>query len=637
MSAQYLASEILSQIFILLPENSVYQCMLVCKTWNTSATIQFFSTLKLGGKNNYPLTLLAANLKNGYLGFFKYGYLVKNLIIEGPFEEFKDPLIFFSLIMCLPYLKSIDISRCSRRSFILENLQVFSNDLDLKYIQDVVVFPPNRLLLTDLTISLEYYSTCYKFRETVTCLRLHDVENGYVMENGEFKSFPDILLHFKQLTSLYIDDHPCPVEKEKRVEYQLPVILKTCPKLTDLRICRPDFIPRIGSLTSLLKTHPGSGFDGINLKRLSLNFSILDASLMQYILTSIDTSKMISFTFKKIQYDTFNEIANNKILFLKFISHTSLAQNFHFEIESRTFGAQYHRRIPYDPPKLHRVFWKMVQDLYYTRKLKRIDINIHLLPETQIHPLAYPKISCGLHITDNKLKFHQHISFKDFFDGREHGEIMSSLFNRYIANKTTTIEFCVQDRQFLEILFFVMTKLPNIEKLILKDPEKSPRSMIECYINHKSNINTYLDTHQLFSSVSIEGIDIKETTFSEIRHVIRNVEALRIRDCRLSTIEGCICFDERVLALDLTELKFLKSIALNLEVMTNEFDLATYLFKRVHTNGRLICKTYYTSHKLNGKHKFRLQKHMFNKELPEHPDGLVIIVSFCSDLSIIYL
>ncbi|GAA5815741.1 hypothetical protein MFLAVUS_009255 [Mucor flavus] len=639
MSAQYLASEILSQILILLPESTVYQCMLVCKSWNTSATIRYFNTLRLGGERDYPLPVLAYNLKNGYLGFFKYGYLVKNLIIEGPFEEFKDPLDFFSLMMCLPYLKTIDISQCSQRSVILQGLRLFSKDFNLLNIEDIMICKATRETLPESNTSLEYYRTCYIFRETMTCLRLHDVENDYVMDNGDLKKIPDLLLPFKRLTSLYIDNHHCPVEKEKRIEYQLPLILKACPELTDVRICRPSFIPWTGPLTSLPKSSPGSKFDGVNLKKLSLTFSILEESLMQYILTSIDTSKLVLFTLKKIKYDTFNEITNKKPLFLKFIRHASLAQTFHFELESRHESGI--PSLPSGSSNFHHVFWKMVQDLYRTRKLKSIFMDIHLLPDPQIHPLEYPKISCGVHIEDNKLRFHQRLPFMDFFEGRKCGEITTPLFNRYVADKTTSIEFCVDVGRFSEVLLFAATKLPNLKKLVLKDPESSPRRVIECYVNHKSNIDTGdLETRELFSSVSIEGMSINDPIFSEISRFIPKIESLRLRDCRLPTATGILkrgdFYRDKVYEFDLTKMKSLKRLILKLE-FTYQFDQVTYLFKRFRESGLLIDKTYYMSHKVDGRHKFRVQNLKYNKELPKNPDGLVVIISFCLGVTNLYL
>ncbi|KAI9268471.1 hypothetical protein EDC94DRAFT_582000 [Helicostylum pulchrum] len=633
MSAQHLASEILSQILILLPESTVYQCMLVSKCWNTSATIRFFNTLKLGGENDFPLTALATNLKNNHLGFFKYGFLVKNLIIEGPFEEFKNSLDFSSLMMCLPSIKSIDISRCSQRSVVLENLRIFAPNYDLKNIEDIVTFETTRSALSEPNISLDYFSTCYAFRETMTSLWLHDVENGYVMSNGDLKVFPDLLLPFKQLTSLNIDNHHCPVEKEKRIEYQLPGILKACPKLTDLRIYRPNFIPWTGPLTSLLKSSPDSEFDSMNLKKLSLTFSILEESLMQYILTSIDTSKLVLFTLIKIKYDAFNEIENNRTLFLKFIRHASLAQTFHFELESRPESGT--PSLPNGPSKLHHIIWKMAQDLHYTRKLKNIFMDIHLLPDSQIHPLESPKISCGVHIEGTRLVLYQRISFTDFFETRKNGEIKSHLANKYISDRTISIEFCVDAGRFSEVLLFATSTLPYLKRLILKDPDSLPTRVIECNINR----DTDLDTGKLLSSVIVEGMNIKDPIFLEIRRFIPNIGSLQLRNCHLPTLKGVLrggdLHRDKVYKFDLTKMHYLKCLAFKLE-FTYQFDQVTYLFKRFHANGHLADKTYYMSHTVDGKRTFCIQNHLYNKELPKTLAGLVVVVSYRLGLTQLY-
>ncbi|KAI9334060.1 hypothetical protein BD770DRAFT_416139 [Pilaira anomala] len=653
MSAQLLPFEVLSQIFPLVPHSTVYQCTLVCKSWNVPATTVFYSTLKLGGRHDFPLNKLAKNLECDHLEFFKHGHLVKRLVLRGKFEEFSGPVAFCSLLSCLPYLKLIDITDCSIASEILEILKSYGKHVDLKYLQDIYAINPKRVFQQPFEMTIMYFKACFSFRETITRLRLNDIENIYYTENNIYqRTCLDLLSQFKQLTHLAIDEHPIPIRVEKNAQFQLPLILQSCPNLIYLRIHRPlphfDY-SRDDTIQQLLpKTNKAipSRSDGVYLKTIDFFFTVLGASQMEYITSSLCTSNLNSFVIKTRHLDAFFEFVQNEEIFINFVQHIIQAKYLYFSIKCRTLEELGPQQITYENSKVHQIFWKMLHAVEPVRIIDQIFMEIDFLGDQSnenhnIHPLEYPTISCSMEIKKKTLYFHQEITPREFFNKSEQYGKTSELINSFVKNKTVKLEFLMDSSYFLNILLFVANHLPHIQNLYLKDPGKTPIQSIECFLNYQTssedNNNNNNNNNKRISSARIKNTFIRGTTFIILSEAIPKLETLWIYNCSLSDNmnSSSNCSDQTLL--DLTALKDLKHLIMDQDDIIKYYKEVIYHFENSNEENGVTHNLYYMSLRSQGKHAFYPDQRMLNPSFRKSFKGYYVRILLSSKIERISL
>ncbi|KAI9266291.1 hypothetical protein EDC94DRAFT_646931 [Helicostylum pulchrum] len=180
--------EIYTNIFLYLKRRDLQTCYFVCKSWYTMTIQLGWETVTLQDHNISRLKLLLnAFVRKQY---FKYSRLITKLAIQDAmyrdWYKFSE-LELLELLKQLPYLKEIDFTRTHYPNEYVGYLI----NADMQHINRI----DTGTNLTDIRSDL-LFSVYYKFRSSITCIRL--------LYNRNTVSFNilNFLTKFKKLTKL---------------------------------------------------------------------------------------------------------------------------------------------------------------------------------------------------------------------------------------------------------------------------------------------------------------------------------------------------------------------------------------------------------------------------------------------------
>lgn len=177
MKAQSLPNEILIQIFERLPRPTVYQCLFVCKAWETAAVQQFYQQVLFSAKMMIRMKNMLRPKKRSTKQVVTRGELARNLKLSHDYsrELSQDELI--SWLSYMPYLKKINMTKSYYQQAylkaIFDKLEWNSNNNIttgfLDRIEDLQVLPNVGSSSVDIT---KEYKVCYALRRSLKHLHL---------------------------------------------------------------------------------------------------------------------------------------------------------------------------------------------------------------------------------------------------------------------------------------------------------------------------------------------------------------------------------------------------------------------------------------------------------------------------------
>lgn len=212
-AAERLPNEVLRQIMSLLPRESLHSCLTVCSVWRHVSTNLFYNDFLL---NESDLHIQPSELS--FINWGKrcqlkeYGKLVKNIKLHTDINSPINPTQAFGfLIPYLPNLKVIDLSSTEFWKDYLDLLKV-QERTELQRLEQIKLFSTETIEididLTDLMKS--YFTTCYRFRHSLTYLELYEMSIPLELEN-QTGTCLQFLPHFEKLTKLLAYENHIPV------------------------------------------------------------------------------------------------------------------------------------------------------------------------------------------------------------------------------------------------------------------------------------------------------------------------------------------------------------------------------------------------------------------------------------------
>ncbi|KAG2230554.1 hypothetical protein INT48_009894 [Thamnidium elegans] len=219
-----LPPEVYYRIFCHLSRSEILTCSFVCKRLNVAAVQVHSKELIIGDyKACMVKSILASDTHNQY---FRNGHLVRKLIFKS---ENEDTIKFFGGSLKAAIKKKGMLPNFSRTEFLLligylSNIEEidftksgyfkyyisYLSDANLRHIKKIVALPFESYLFSSPGYS-EYFSTCFRFCDTLTSLSFQymDATNDYnyrdidILERlGQFKSLKQLIFHNKHHADL---------------------------------------------------------------------------------------------------------------------------------------------------------------------------------------------------------------------------------------------------------------------------------------------------------------------------------------------------------------------------------------------------------------------------------------------------
>lgn len=149
-----LPNEILASIFKLLPRQTLYQCIIVCKNWTSAAVEEYYKYLYINGKQITRIKVILASASSDdqitkVIGKGEYvktlGFIHDHYVARPPHQN---QVIFNNkeldiLLSQMPYLTKIDLEQSSKVELYLKELVKFHQKL--KYVQEIWIPMDNKL------------------------------------------------------------------------------------------------------------------------------------------------------------------------------------------------------------------------------------------------------------------------------------------------------------------------------------------------------------------------------------------------------------------------------------------------------------------------------------------------------------
>ncbi|GAA5806350.1 hypothetical protein HPULCUR_011883 [Helicostylum pulchrum] len=190
-----LPAEIYTIIFLYLEKEDLQECYFVCKSWHTMAIPLGWEEVTLRTHN---ISLVKSHFNNlNHDRYFKYSHLIKTLAFED-YKNYGDyyklsRLELLELLNLLPNLKEIDFSETNYAKEYLEYLL----GADMQNINRIYTGFDLCLIQSDLL-----FSVYYKFRNSITCIRLLLDDRHTINFDSQQINILNSLNQFKKLTKL---------------------------------------------------------------------------------------------------------------------------------------------------------------------------------------------------------------------------------------------------------------------------------------------------------------------------------------------------------------------------------------------------------------------------------------------------
>ncbi|GAA5816295.1 hypothetical protein MFLAVUS_009821 [Mucor flavus] len=225
MTFLQLPVEICLQIFRLLPRQTAYNCIFVCKRFHLTAKQAFYFELSLSVNN---FLQVYATLIDDPEKTHTFGPWVNTLTLhhERPVRHTHQNIItkfepneFIKLLSRLPNLTTIDLRHSINSDYYISIL----GDLKQNTLQRIAEIIPGT---GSFKLRQSFFGTLYNFNQTLTHLKVEYCDGDITVadKTGRMISF---LPHFKSLAYLSIENH-C----DKQLSFT--DILNACPQLVKL-------------------------------------------------------------------------------------------------------------------------------------------------------------------------------------------------------------------------------------------------------------------------------------------------------------------------------------------------------------------------------------------------------------------
>ncbi|GAA5811279.1 hypothetical protein MFLAVUS_004712 [Mucor flavus] len=235
-----LPPEVYYRIFAHLSRPEILACSFVCKRLNVAAVQVYSKELII---DDYKFCMAKSNLaSDNHSRYFRNGHLVRKLVFKSESEDaMKDfggslkaatkkkgmppnfsRVEFLLLLQYLPNIEEIDFTKSGYFKYYISYL----SDASLRHIKKIAALPFESYLFSSPGYQ-EYFFTCLRFCDTLTCLcfRYVDTTNDYsyrgidILERlGQFKNLKQLIFHNKHHNDLIMFR-----------------IRDLCPQLTELK------------------------------------------------------------------------------------------------------------------------------------------------------------------------------------------------------------------------------------------------------------------------------------------------------------------------------------------------------------------------------------------------------------------
>lgn len=232
MTPKKLPKEILLRIFHFLPQQPAYQCLLVCKAWNSIVIEYVYKEITIGEDNIQTFDALLKHNPELLPTLTANGKLVKSLKIANSKsnlwqEKFtQDQMAPF--LQFLPHLKKIDLTSADPKIYAyMEN--ILKNNKDNRVLSLLEEISANYSDPEEMAL---YFRLCYAMRDRLKRLVVQHLMDKMCADDQQRGYQLDFLPHFKSLTHLIVNNR---FNRDLSTN-TIQSVLTACPHLTHFRL-----------------------------------------------------------------------------------------------------------------------------------------------------------------------------------------------------------------------------------------------------------------------------------------------------------------------------------------------------------------------------------------------------------------
>lgn len=329
MSIQIAPTELLHEVFLHLPKDSLLQCALVCQSWYLPALQLFYEHVELSEKTKKVwLHRVQAPTAIHSIGMF-----VRKLTVNLAFSTTLSQEEFLEVISYLPFLKTIDLNASGYKLHYLSYL----NKRDpgcVTYLEDIETGD----LFTNYQIQ-QHFLCAYSFRHSLKKITLRNPANVYLID-GQNNTAMSFLEDFNNLTHINIIDQVHLGETEMEVFMKA---IQSCSKLVSLSYQNNCLFPY--QQDNVIQARIARKCANLSkLKTMSLNVSYLTAIYMTQMLLLVSPNSLEKLTIYMTDTDYHDWVQENYELFISYFVRVKNLE-ISFTNASRRFMDQKPQRI----------------------------------------------------------------------------------------------------------------------------------------------------------------------------------------------------------------------------------------------------------------------------------------------------
>ncbi|GAA5816323.1 hypothetical protein MFLAVUS_009849 [Mucor flavus] len=298
MSTQsHLPSELLEQIFYLLPQKTQGVCLSVCKNWYTTVKPTYFSRISILANTDLSKVLTSVQTT---------GDLVQSLVIDDNKQVTQEMLI--RLVTSCPFLSQLYANPIYFK-------WVWLGGLELKRLSSVSIVESEYWGVPQS--NKHFYRVAYQHRGSIEDLHMPFTHDEELRE--EFDGIMKYLTGFEKIRRLTLTDG------EERLPIYLDTLLNGCKKLEmlEVRLCHPLYPPTTTACEQTRTPYP-------SLRRLEVFLPTFSDEYLQYIIDRFVNITKLDFIindsylhWKRDRQEILNLIHHKYIPFAKTLSESS--------------------------------------------------------------------------------------------------------------------------------------------------------------------------------------------------------------------------------------------------------------------------------------------------------------------------